>query len=56
MKYSAIVTYGTGVKVGAVITANGHTDAWAKLLKEFEGGKNVESITIVGVLDQHIIK
>lgn len=56
LKYAAIVTYGTGVKVGATITAKDLVDAWAKLLKEFEGGKNVAGIKIVEVLDQYNIK
>lgn len=50
MKYVAIVTYATNVKVGAIIKAKDRVSAWSKLLISLNGGDAVSSIEICEVL------
>jgi len=38
MKYVAIITYTTNVKVGTTVTAEDRIAAWEKLLRAFDGG------------------
>lgn len=50
MKYVAIVTYATNVKVGAVIEAKDRVSAWNKLINSLDDGDAVSSIEICEVL------
>lgn len=50
MKYAAIVTYTTDVRVGVIVKADDLADAWAKLLKKFDGGESVRSVDMAMVI------
>lgn len=50
MKYVAIITYTTNVRVGAIVKAKDRVSAWEKLIASVDGGDAVSSIEICEVL------
>lgn len=50
LKYSATVTYTTGVCTGAVVRAGDQREAWSKLLTALDGGANVQAIQLGAIL------
>lgn len=49
MKYAAIVTYTTGERTGATITAKGMADAWTKIFAIFDSSA-VKAVEIAEIL------
>lgn len=50
LKYSAAVTYTTGVCTGAVVRAGDQREAWSRLLAALDGGANVQAIQLAAIL------
>ena len=49
MKYAVIVTYATGEKTGATVTASGCAAAWNKVFEMF-GKTNVRGVEMAEIL------
>lgn len=52
MKYSVIATYESGETTGAIVSASGNREAWAKALELFNGGFRLSGLQVSAALTE----